>query len=57
MGYMDKQIAPQNDGALIDAYSQSIAAAVDTVGPAVSRIERVGGRRGRGPASRSRLMA
>ncbi|MGO7042042.1 S1C family serine protease [Rhizobium acaciae] len=48
MGYMDKQIVPQNDGALIDAYSQSIAAAVDTVGPAVSRIERVGGRQGHG---------
>ncbi|CAK08456.1 S1C family serine protease [Rhizobium johnstonii] len=48
MGYMDKQIVPQNDEALIDAYSQSIAAAVDTVGPAVSRIERVGGRQGHG---------
>ncbi|MBX4863328.1 trypsin-like serine protease [Rhizobium bangladeshense] len=48
MGYMDKDIAPQNDGALIDAYSQSIAAAVDIVGPAVSRIERVGGRQGHG---------
>lgn len=48
MGYMDKDIAPQNDGALIDAYSQSIAAAIDIVGPAVSRIERVGGRQGHG---------
>ncbi|MGO7444064.1 S1C family serine protease [Rhizobium ruizarguesonis] len=48
MGYMDKDIVPQNDGALIDAYSQSIAAAVDIVGPAVSRIERVGGRQGHG---------
>ncbi|WP_064682485.1 S1C family serine protease [Rhizobium bangladeshense] len=48
MGYMDKDIAPQDDGALIDAYSQSIAAAVDMVGPAVSRIERVGGRQGHG---------
>ncbi len=48
MGYMDKDIAPQNDWALIDAYSQSIAAAVDVVGPAVSRIERVGGRQGHG---------
>ncbi|MEB3042573.1 S1C family serine protease [Rhizobium mulingense] len=48
MGYMDKDIAPRDDGALIDAYSQSIAAAVDMVGPAVSRIERVGGRQGHG---------
>ncbi|MBY5633630.1 trypsin-like serine protease [Rhizobium leguminosarum] len=48
MGYMDKDISPQNDEALIDAYSQSIAAAVDVVGPAVSRIERVGGRQGHG---------
>ncbi|OWV77646.1 serine protease [Rhizobium sp. R634] len=48
MGYMDKDIVPQSDGALIDAYSQSIAAAVDMVGPAVSRIERVGGRQGHG---------
>ncbi|PDS77933.1 trypsin-like peptidase domain-containing protein [Rhizobium sp. L43] len=48
MGYMDKDIAPQDDGALIDAYSQSVAAAVDIVGPAVSRIERVGGRQGHG---------
>ncbi|MBX4897426.1 S1C family serine protease [Rhizobium bangladeshense] len=48
MGYMDKDITPQNDGALIDGYSQSIAAAVDTVGPAVSRIERVGSRQGHG---------
>ncbi|MBY5409063.1 trypsin-like serine protease [Rhizobium leguminosarum] len=48
MGYMDKDIAPQNDGALIDAYSQSIAAAIEIVGPAVSRIERVGGRQGHG---------
>ncbi len=48
MGYMDKDIASGDDGALIDAYSQSIAAAVDMVGPAVSRIERVGGRQGHG---------
>ncbi|MBB4572616.1 S1C family serine protease [Rhizobium lentis] len=48
MGYMDKDIAPRDDAALIDAYSQSIAAAVDMVGPAVSRIERVGGRQGHG---------
>ncbi|NTF83680.1 trypsin-like serine protease [Agrobacterium rhizogenes] len=37
-----------DDGALIDAYSQSIASAVDMVGPAVSRIERVGGKGGYG---------
>ncbi|MFS8112265.1 trypsin-like peptidase domain-containing protein [Rhizobium jaguaris] len=48
MGYIDKDIVPADDGALIDAYSQSIASAVDTVGPAVSRIERVGGRGGHG---------
>ncbi|MDL2408983.1 trypsin-like peptidase domain-containing protein [Rhizobium calliandrae] len=48
MGFIDKDIVPADDGALIDAYSQSIAAAVDTVGPAVSRIERVGGRGGHG---------
>ncbi|MFT4181456.1 MAG: trypsin-like peptidase domain-containing protein [Rhizobium sp.] len=48
MGFMDKAVVPAEDGALIDAYSQSIASAVDTVGPAVSRIERVGGRAGHG---------
>ncbi|MBB3454471.1 S1-C subfamily serine protease [Rhizobium sp. BK313] len=48
MGFIDKDIVPADDGALIDAYSQSIASAVDTVGPAVSRIERVGGRGGHG---------
>ena len=48
MGYIDKDIAPADDGALTDAYSQAIASAVDVVGPAVSRIERVGGRAGHG---------
>ena len=48
MGYMDKDFAPDNDGALLDAYSRTVAAAVDVVGPAVSRIERVGGRAGHG---------
>ena len=48
MGFIDKDIVPADDGALIDAYSQSIASAVDTVGPAVSRIERIGGRGGHG---------
>ncbi|MGY5808834.1 S1C family serine protease [Rhizobium sp. LEGMi198b] len=48
MGFIDKDIVPADDGALIDVYSQSIAGAVDMVGPAVSRIERVGGRGGHG---------
>ncbi|NRP73030.1 putative serine protease HhoB [Ensifer psoraleae] len=48
MGFMDKEIAPVDDGALTDAYSHAIAGAVDVVGPAVSRIERVGGRAGHG---------
>jgi S1-C subfamily serine protease len=48
MGFIDKNIAPVDDGALTDAYSHSVAKAVDLVGPAVSRIERVGGRGGHG---------
>ncbi|MDE1991134.1 MAG: trypsin-like peptidase domain-containing protein [Rhizobiaceae bacterium] len=48
MGYIDKEIVPADEGALMDAYSRSIAGAVDIVGPAVSRIERVGGRAGHG---------
>ncbi|MEZ2221718.1 S1C family serine protease [Rhizobium sp. RCC_161_2] len=48
MGLIDKNITAADDGALIDAYSQSIASAVDMVGAAVSRIERVGGRGGHG---------
>ena len=48
MGLIDKNITAADDGALIDAYSQSIASAVDTVGPAVSRIERAGGKSGHG---------
>ncbi|MEF0943843.1 S1C family serine protease [Rhizobium sp. BR 362] len=48
MGFIDKDIVPAEDGALIDAYSQSIASAVDTVRPAVSRIEWVGSRGGHG---------
>ncbi|NTG48117.1 trypsin-like serine protease [Agrobacterium rhizogenes] len=48
MGLIDKNITAADDGALIDAYSQSIASAVDMVGPAVSRIERVGGKGGHG---------
>ena len=34
--------APVGDGALIDAYSETVSGAVDRVGPAVSRIERLG---------------
>ena len=48
MGLIDKNITAADDGALIDAYSQSIASAVDMVGPAVSRIERVDGKGGHG---------
>jgi S1-C subfamily serine protease len=48
MGFIDNQISPVDDADLIDGYSQTIAAAVDRVGPAVSRIERVGGRGGHG---------
>jgi S1-C subfamily serine protease len=48
MGFIDKNIAPVDDGALTDAYSHSVAKAVDLVGPAVSRIERLGGRGGHG---------
>ncbi|MCJ9721382.1 trypsin-like peptidase domain-containing protein [Agrobacterium sp. SHOUNA12C] len=48
MGLIDKNITAADDGALIDAYSQSIASAVDMVGPAVSRIQRVGGKGGHG---------
>ncbi|WP_194291653.1 trypsin-like peptidase domain-containing protein [Rhizobium sp. ICMP 5592] len=48
MGLIDKNITAADDGVLIDAYSQAIASAVDMVGPAVSRIERVGGKGGHG---------
>lgn len=37
-----------SDTALLDAYSRSVADAVDQVGPAVARIEHVGGRAGHG---------
>ncbi len=48
MGFIDSQISPADDAEFIDGYSKTIADAVDRVGPAVSRIERVGGRGGHG---------
>lgn len=37
-----------NDGVLLDSYSTTVADTVDRVGPAVTRIERVGGKGGHG---------
>jgi S1-C subfamily serine protease len=48
MGMIDRDIVAATDDQLIDAYSHSISGAVDLVGPAVSRIERIGGRAGHG---------
>jgi len=48
MGYIDRTIVPVSDGALLDAYSSTVASTVDLVGPAVSRIERLGGNGGHG---------
>ncbi len=48
MGFIDRDIQPSLDTGLIDAYSTSVSSAVDLVGPAVSRIERAGGRAGHG---------
>jgi len=48
MGFLDRDIQPSEDASLLDAYSHSVSNAVDLVGPAVSRIERVGGRAGHG---------
>jgi len=48
MGFLDRDIQPSQDASLLDAYSHSVSNAVDLVGPAVSRIERVGGRTGHG---------
>lgn len=45
---LGKSPAPVNDRALLDAYSTSVADAVDQVGPAVCRIEHIGGRGGHG---------
>jgi S1-C subfamily serine protease len=46
MGYFDKDIRADAD--LLDAYSNTVSDAVDRVGPAVTRIERVGGPGGHG---------
>jgi S1-C subfamily serine protease len=47
MGYIDKDIRA-DDATLLDVYSNTVADAVDRVGPAVSRIERTAGRGGHG---------
>ncbi|MFI0845373.1 S1C family serine protease [Mesorhizobium sp. IMUNJ 23232] len=46
MGYHDKDLGA--DASLLDAYSTTVADAVDRVGPAVARIERTGGQAGHG---------
>ncbi|WJH40335.1 trypsin-like peptidase domain-containing protein [Aliirhizobium terrae] len=43
MGFIDKNPPVPESAALLDAYSTTVAAAVDRVGPAVSRIERLSG--------------
>jgi S1-C subfamily serine protease len=43
MGFIDKSPPIPESAALLDAYSTTVAAAVDRVGPAVSRIERLAG--------------
>jgi len=48
MGLIDREIRPAGDATLLDAYSNSVANAVDVVGPAVNRIERVEGGAGHG---------
>ena len=42
MGFIDNNPPVPEDGALLDVYSETVAGAVDRVGPAVSRIERLG---------------
>lgn len=42
MGFIDINPPVPEDGVLLDAYSETVAGAVDRVGPAVSRIERLG---------------
>ncbi len=44
---MDYQSAPE-DRPLLDVYSETVAGVVDRIGPAVSRIERIGGQAGHG---------
>jgi S1-C subfamily serine protease len=46
MGYHDKDLGA--DAALLDAYSNTVADAVDRIGPAVARIERIGRSGGQG---------
>lgn len=48
MGIIDGNIVSADEAELTDVYSRTIAGAVDLVGPAVSRIERIGGRGGHG---------
>jgi S1-C subfamily serine protease len=48
MGIIDGNIVPADEAELTDIYSKTIAGAVDLVGPAVSRIERLEGRGGHG---------
>jgi S1-C subfamily serine protease len=48
MGIIDRDIVAADDAALQDAYSRGVSGAVDLVGPAVSRIERIDGRAGHG---------
>jgi S1-C subfamily serine protease len=48
MGIIDGNIVSADEEELTDIYSKTIAGAVDLVGPAVSRIERMEGRGGHG---------
>lgn len=48
MGFIDINPPVPEDSVLLDAYSETVAGAVDRVGPAVSRIERLGGVAGQG---------
>lgn len=48
MGEPAQDLHNDNDDHLLDAYSRSVSDAVDLVGPAVARIEHVGGKAGHG---------
>lgn len=48
MGFIDKTPPIPESSGLLDSYSETVSSAVDRVGPAVSRIEHVGGRAGHG---------